>query len=320
MTDEFIHRLSLSRHAINRRAELRADAQALNSLLENDSSRVVVFSQGKALVQSNALVRFSASQVFEQCGVSSAELLFLGIAEQESETAYFALALDEVRAEGLMSEGTQWGDLKVLGHELSDLDAGLFTQGLALINWHASHKFSPKSGQDIVAAQAGWVLHHHDDPSHQVFPRTDPAVIVMVTDDKDRLLLGNNALWEPNRFSLLAGFVEPGESLEAAVIREVFEESGLIVVNPTYLGSQPWPFPQSLMLGFRAQVAPGVDPDALVADGEEILQLRWFTREELVGSLDEIVLPGPVAIARVIIEEWLGHPLDQTSSWRGTSS
>jgi NAD+ diphosphatase len=320
MTDELMHRLSLSRHALNRRAELRDNPEAVEALLARDSSRVVVFSQGKALVEENSLLTFSTAEIVEQAGIAPTELLFLGIAEIHEDTAFFAASLDADVAQKLLPEQAQWGDLKVLGHQLSDLDAGLFTQGLALINWHESHKFSPRSGENVIAAQAGWVLRHPEDPTHQIFPRTDPAVIVMVTDEHDRLLLGNNALWEPHRFSLLAGFVEPGESLEAAVIREVFEESGLKVVNPTYLASQPWPFPQSLMLGFRAEVAPGVDPEALIADGEEIVKLRWFTREELLASLEEIVLPGPVAIARVLIEQWLGQPLDQSAPWRGTTA
>ncbi len=118
-------------------------------------------------------------------------------------------------------------------------------------------------------------------------PRTDAAVIALVTDQHDRIVLGSNALWEARRYSLLAGFVEPGESLEAAVIREVFEESGLVVTNPVYVGSQPWPFPASLMVGFRADI----DETSLAnirPDGTEIIDLRWFSREELLASLDDV--------------------------------
>ena len=129
-----------------------------------------------------------------------------------------------------------------------------------------------------------------------------------VTDDADRLLLGSNAMWESNRYSLLAGFVEPGESLEAAVQREIHEESGIHVAEPVYLGSQPWPFPASLMLGFTAKVAPGTGTDT-TPDGTEILDLRWFSRDELVAALGEIRLPGRTSIARAIIEEWLGRPI-----------
>jgi NAD+ diphosphatase len=142
----------------------------------------------------------------------------------------------------------------------------------------------------------------------------------LVTDAEDRVLLGNNAMWDSNRYSLLAGFVEPGESLEAAVIREVKEEAGIDVVNPEYLGSQPWPFPRSLMLGFHARLAPGADPTAVKADGEEILTLRWLSREELLASRETIALPSQPAISRSLIEHWLGSELDDVTSWSGAES
>jgi NAD+ diphosphatase len=203
---------------------------------------------------------------------------------------------------------SDWGNLRQIGGALSDRDAGLFTEALGIVNWHASHPFSPKTGVATSPGKAGWT---RVDPTtgREIFPRTDAAIIVGVTDSQDRLLLGSNALWASNRFSLLAGFVEPGESLEAAVIREIFEESGINVIDPVYLGSQPWPFPASLMLGFTARVDPAVESQ-LTPDGHEILELRWFTRDELRDALGEILLPGPTSIARSIIERWYGGPLD----------
>jgi NAD+ diphosphatase len=184
----------------------------------------------------------------------------------------------------------------------------MLTEALAILNWHHSHGFSPRTGNPTVPEKGGWVRR---DPMSdtEVFPRTDPAVIVGIVDAQDRMLLGSNALWESQRYSLLAGFVEPGESLEAAVIREVFEESGVRVVDPVYLGSQPWPFPASLMLGFTARVADDFTGD-LAPDGTEILDLRWFSREELIASLDHVILPGRTSIARAIIEEWYGGLID----------
>jgi NAD+ diphosphatase len=161
--------------------------------------------------------------------------------------------------------------------------------------------------------QGGWVR-KADDDDHQLFPRTDAAIIVGVTDAEDRILLGSNALWKNNRYSLLAGFVEPGESLENAVVREVFEESGIRIAEPVYLGSQPWPFPASIMLGFRAIVDQSLE-SSLTPDGQEILDLRWFSREELAASLDEIALPGPTSIARAILEDWFGGPIVDRRDW-----
>jgi NAD+ diphosphatase len=137
-------------------------------------------------------------------------------------------------------------------------------------------------------------------------------VIALVTDSKDRIVLGSNALWEAQRYSLLAGFVEPGESLEAAVVREVWEESGLHVRDPQYLGSQPWPFPASLMVGFRATLDEAHAME-LRPDGTEIIDLRWFSREDLSAALGTILLPGRTSIARAMIEDWFGQTLPDRS-------
>ncbi|MGH8867026.1 MAG: NAD(+) diphosphatase, partial [Actinomycetes bacterium] len=139
------------------------------------------------------------------------------------------------------------------------------------------------------------------------FPRTDPAVIMLVTDGGDRCLLGRQAKWPERRFSTLAGFVEPGESLEHAVAREVHEEAGLRVVSTDYVASQPWPFPASLMLGFTATV----DGHDVRVDGEEIVEARWLTRAQLCEDFrtGELRLPPPVSIARRLIEGWYGDAL-----------
>ncbi|KFC52074.1 NTP pyrophosphohydrolase, partial [Micrococcus luteus] len=158
---------------------------------------------------------------------------------------------------------------------------------------------------DVEAA--GWVRRCRD-CSREQFPRTDPAVIVAVTDPAGRILLGRNAAWPEGLYSCLAGFVEPGESLEHAVVREIAEESGITVTQPRYRGSQPWPFPRSLMLGFTALAPAGAEP---VPDGEEILSVRWFEREELAHLAREgdVTLPGAVSIARALIEDWYGGTL-----------
>jgi len=142
---------------------------------------------------------------------------------------------------------------------------------------------------------------------HQHFPRVDPAVIMLPIDSTDQALLGRQSRWPPGWFSTLAGFVEPGESLEAAVAREVAEEVGLTVVSSQYLSSQPWPFPSSMMLGFHAQV---IDADP-IPDGEEIAEALWVTHEELAAKCEigEIKLPGRLSISRWLIERWFGARL-----------
>jgi NAD+ diphosphatase len=223
-----------------------------------------------------------------------------------------ALVVDDGTAAELDAAGhAGWGDLRLLGAALSVRDAGLFTEALAMANWHGSYGFSPRTGQPSIPDASGWTRRDSESGA-ELFPRTDAAIIVGITDDDDRLLLGSNALWDTNRFSLLAGFVEPGESLEAAVIREVFEESGVRVVDPVYQGSQPWPFPASLMLGFRARVADGTSTVGR-PDGEEILALRWFSRDELEAAVatKEIGLPGSTSIARAIIDDWYGEAGDR---------
>jgi len=298
----------------------------LAELWNDDATRVLVLWKGRARLTGGALVFMTPSEMDDlglALNVEDDSLrLYLGESlegtpTEAARTSFLAVIVTDEQATLFGDADDDWSDLRLVAPVLTDRDAGLFTQALALSNWHSSYGHSPRSGAATAPDQAGWVRTSRVDGS-QVFPRTDPAIIVMITDHDDRILLGNNALWESNRYSLLAGFVEPGESLEAAVIREVFEESGVTVVDPVYLGSQPWPFPASLMLGFHAKLAPGFDATDLTPDGEEILAVKWFTRDELKTSLDTIILPGPVSIARAMIEHWLGEELDQDVTWLGT--
>lgn len=209
-------------------------------------------------------------------------------------------------AVGAVPEGdeTAWASLRDLAPRTDAARAEALFTAVALGRWIAGAPFCPACGGATDVTSAGWARRCRVcDREH--FPRTDPAVIVAVTDG-ERLLLGSNALWENNRFSCFAGFVEAGESLESAVVREVAEESGVIVTDVRYAGSQPWPYPRSLMLGFHATVA---DPNAAEADGEEILEVRWFSRAEIVAALageTDVLLPGPSSIARALIVEWAG--------------
>lgn len=195
---------------------------------------------------------------------------------------------------------------------LDDAEGALLATATGLAAWHAEHGYCPRCGAPTEVAEAGWLRVCTRDGSWH-HPRVDPAVIMAVTDADDRLLLGRQARWPPRRFSTLAGFVEPGESLEQAVAREVHEEVNVDVADATYLGSQPWPFPRSLMLGFVARASS----TAITVDEVEIAEARWFTRRELpdATATREVLLPPPVSISRRLIEHWYGGPLPERERW-----
>jgi NAD+ diphosphatase len=204
--------------------------------------------------------------------------------------------------------------LREVGALLADRDAGLLTHAVALGNWHDTHTHCPRCGTPTRTGPAGHSAVCPADGSEH-FPRTDPAVIMLVTDPDDRCLLARNVSWPGRRVSILAGFVEAGESAEQAVTREVWEETGVTVGRVVYLGSQPWPMPRSLMLGFRAFAE---QPSPITADGEEIAEARWYSRAELRASLEagELGLPPSVSIARRIIESWYGGELPSGVTFR----
>lgn len=311
MRDPFAARLALSRSALDRDGPARDRDGRFDELLRDPGTRYIVLHRDRAA--HSAAERLLYLTRPEVDGLDP--LAYLGRSTVDDPrlargTPIVAVVADDEQRGRFAAE---WTSLRRSGVLLNDLDAGVYTQALALKNWHDAARFSPRTGGLTTTHRSGWVR-LDPETGTQHFPRTDPAIIVGVTDADDRLLLGSNALWEPNRFSILAGFVEPGESLEAAVIREVFEESGLRVVDPVYLGSQPWPFPASLMLGFTARLAHDTATEP-APDGDEIAELRWFTRDELLDSLGDIVLPGPTSIARAIIERWLGHPLEIPDDW-----
>jgi NAD+ diphosphatase len=307
MSDVSMSSLPLSRHAIDRDGVARARSGLLAELAASADARVLVLGRRGALVRPGTGDAPLALALRAPHDLPVEPMAYLGrttaVSGNEAAGTAILLALvsdDEVEA----GEGETWGDLRIIATDLDDRDAGLFTEALALANWHRSAAHSPRTGEETVVEHSGWMRRAPSD-DHEVFPRTDPAVIVAVLDDRDRLLLGSNAMWQSNRYSLLAGFVEAGESLEAAVLREIHEESGMRITEPRYLGSQPWPFPRSLMVGFEAHLAEGQDPEELLPDGDEILDLRWFTRDELRGEAADLILPGPSSIARAIIDSWI---------------
>ncbi|MGO1390996.1 NAD(+) diphosphatase [Brachybacterium alimentarium] len=204
--------------------------------------------------------------------------------------------------------GRDLRDLRRVAERLTPRDADLALTAVAMGSWHRSMRHCPMCGALLEPEVGGWVLRCREDGSEH-FPRTDAAVIMAVRDSRDRLLLARNANFRGRFHSVLAGFVEPGESLENAVAREVAEEVGLVVEEVEYVGSQPWPFPRSLMVGYRAWVPGAVE---MTLQEDEIAEATWFSREELAAALaaEEIELPGNASLGRALIDDWYGGPAE----------
>ncbi|HEU4331578.1 MAG TPA: NAD(+) diphosphatase [Lapillicoccus sp.] len=288
--------LPLSRGSLDRAAHRRAEPDLVPKLLADPATRVAV------IVAESMELHDEGSLALRPPAPDDRHRLAFFLGEETSEgeqVAYLAVVGDPTDA----GHG-DWQTLRNAGASLGDRDAGIFTTTQALANWHAAHQFCPRCGAPTEPEQAGWIRRCTRDGSEH-YPRTDPAVIMAVVDNDDRLLLGRNAQWPEGRFSVLAGFVEPGESFEAAVAREVEEEVGIAVTDVTYLGNQPWPFPSSDMVGFRAHATT----TKLSPDKVEMAEARWFTRDEYLKALrdKEIRTPSGISIAQRLIEHWLGQ-------------
>ncbi len=281
--------LALGRGDLDKLAELRGDAARVEAIIADPATHIVGVSGGDVAVDGSAL-----ADVRARLGMAHATYL---IGQADGRT--FVAAAFDVPPAGFRS-------LREVGSALGDDEAAVATAAVALDQWHRLHTHCPRCGTPTVPAMAGWERHCPvDGTSH--FPRTDPAVIVVIPDPDDRLLLARQGTWPQRRFSLVAGYVEPGETAERAVQREVLEEVGLAVGDLDFLGSQPWPFPASLMLCYHARTTK-VD---FRVDGEEIVEAGWWTRAELAAAVasGELLLPSGVSIARRAIEDWFGEPL-----------
>ena len=196
--------------------------------------------------------------------------------------------------------GARFEELRPLSPLLPGDQAGLLAYARALTIWRKRQRFCGVCGYKTLPERGGHVIRcTNQSEMHEFFPRIDPAIIVLITDG-ERALLGRQASWPPGRYSTIAGFVEPGESLEDAVIREVLEETGVTVANPRYDSSQPWPFPSSLMIGFQAQAERG----SRIRIGEELEDARWFTRAEIRSDGLPLVPPSH-SISYRLISTWL---------------
>ena len=293
-------KLPLASEAVDRSGELRTKPEELAKLWK--SARILHFASGKFRVKPNYELDFQSAEQIAQlrkdAKFADGEELFLGIDNGISYFAWCSDAMDFESFETLENYQT----LRTLGDFLTQLEMGLAIHSQAIANWHHTHQFCARCGAPTLSANGGSLRKCSTDGSEH-YPRTDGAVIVLVKDDKDRVLLGRQKVWPEKRFSCFAGFVEPGESFEQTVLREVFEESGIKADEITYLGSQPWPFPASIMISFSAIAT---NPAAAKADGEEIEEIIWLTREEMCAAIanQSLTLPPGMSVARKMIEFW----------------
>lgn len=289
---------------LDRVADLRSDRAHLARLLADPAARFVGASSDSVLVSEGSngdgprlLRRPLEGQI------NPHQPILLGL---EQGRPLFAADVSDEEA-GAMAEATGVGRLMTLrdaGLALPQEEGGLAAYLVALLNWHRTHRFCARCGSATKIAEAG-LSRRCPNCKATHFPRTDPVVIMLVTDG-ERVLLGRREGWEPGRFSVLAGFVSPGETPEEAVLREVAEEAGVVAHSPRYIASQPWPFPSSLMLGYEASAAGG----APVPQAGEMAEVRWFTLDEVRSAqhgASDWRLPGEVSIARELIDGWVAR-------------
>jgi len=293
--------LPLSRSTVDRAAHIRSDDSALEEAWQR--AEIIHFNGTEFLTSERSLKILRANDI-----AGTGERVFLGM---NGETSYFLWC-----SEQNLGAAEDYKTLREISAELTSLEIGLAVHGQAVAQWHHKHPICAVCGLPTDPALGGSIRRCHD--GHEHYPRTDPAIIVLVKDKSDRILLGRQAVWPEFRFSTFAGFVEAGESFEQCVIREVLEESGVTVADIHYLGSQPWPFPQSLMIAFEATIQ---DPENARPDGEEIVEIRWFDRDGLYAAIMEgtLLLPPSISVARAMIQAWYGADrpeLPGAETWR----
>src|SRR3984885_13111811 len=281
---------------LDRAAHLRQDPAWYAAALADERSRAVPVWNSRSLIAEGD----APHAIYLQLGDvpaerrNSGDLILLG---RIGDTSYFAYEIESIEPPALLP-GTRFEDLRLVAALLPIDEAGLLGYARAMISWQRRHRFCGTCGMKTLPAKGGHVLVCTNPACrHEQFPRLDPAIIVLVSDG-ERALLGRQASWPVGRYSTIAGFVEPGESLEDAVAREVLEETGIQVDAIEYHSSQPWPFPASLMLGFTAHAAT----HTVRLHDEELEDARWFTRAEVAAGVP--LLPPNQSISFSLIEHW----------------
>lgn len=279
---------------LDRADHIRADPDALSGLMDWRARLLKLDGLSPVYTSDGALEWTTLAEADPQ-----AELVFLGLLDEK---ACFAAVPDEGAAGPAYASPAIWQAMAAL--EPSEL--ALYGGARSLVDWHARHRFCARCGAPTQLAKGGW-QRNCEACGAQHFPRTDPVTIMLV-EHKGHLLMGRQPRFPPRMFSALAGFVEPGETIEEAVARECFEEAGVLVRDVTYIASQPWPFPSQLMIGCHAFT----DDPELAIDATELEEARWFTREELEAARaagphgnDMLVFPRPFAIAHNLLTWWL---------------
>lgn len=286
---------------LDRAGHRRRDAAWLAAALEDDTQTLMVlFHQGKPLLSTSGpgkFIRYLAAHTFKELGDPTMPLLFLGI--DSNQDAHFAF---EIADPGSVADYGVFEELRAAGPRLSGDQIAELGAARAVLDWHARNRFCAKCGAPSQAAEAGW-KRVCDACQIEHFPRVDP-VVIMIPLFGERCLLGRQKAWPPGMYSALAGFIEPGETIEAAAARETLEEVGLVVTDVRLHSTQPWPFPHSLMIGALCDVTG----NAVVVDEHELEGARWFTREEaralIAGTHGDCFAPPPFAIAHQLLKTW----------------
>ena len=312
----------------DRDAVRRNDANYLNSLKDSpNTSYILVTARGEVAIKSDHvygqaphgglpppdLAHMEAEQLLE---LSHAQVAQLPFSPQEpyylgkyGEKSYLALRVEAPSQQ--LEENWQhcFAPLRAVAGMLEPYQGELAAAAVALATWDKNTKFCERCGASLKLACAGWEK-HCTACAHITYPRTDPAIIVAITDDAERLLLIHGATWQPGRYSVVAGFVEAGESLEAAVVREALEETGIKISQASYCSSQPWPFPRSLMFAFTARAGGQQEPKA---DMQEVGHAFWVSREEFTQLVLEgkVIVPGRASSGHALVRAWYGRELPQ---------